>query len=76
MASSAGSSVRMTKGTAMIACAAGIRTGEVRRSSGGSSRAIRNPRPTVTALTPRGSMSDESATPRVPTAEAVEPDGS
>ena len=47
----------------MTACAAGISTGEVRRSSGGASRLIRKPNPIVTALAPNGSISGGSATP-------------
>jgi hypothetical protein len=44
----------MTKGNATTAWARGMSHSESRRSRGGSSRAIRNPNPTVTAEVPNG----------------------
>ena len=52
--------VRTTKGTPTRAWASGTRIHDDRRSSGGSSSAIRNPKPTVTADTPSGSISSAS----------------
>ncbi len=52
--------VRTTKGTPTSACASGTRIQEALRSSGGSSSAIRKPKPTVTADTPSGSISSAS----------------
>lgn len=59
-ARSTGSMVRITNGTPTSACASGTRIQLVRRSSGGSSRATRKPKPTVTAETPSGSISSAS----------------
>ena len=52
--------VRTTKGAPTSAWASGTRIQEDLRSSGGSSRAIRKPKPTVTAETPSGSISRAS----------------
>ena len=46
--------MRTTNGIATSACAMGTSSGDVRRSSGGVSRVMRNPKPSVTALTPEG----------------------
>ena len=62
-ARSTGSTIRTTSGMVTIACAIGISSGDDRRSSGGASRAIRNPKPTVTALTPSGSITIASSPP-------------
>lgn len=59
-ARSTGSIVRTTNGTPTRACASGTRIQLARRSNGGSSRVMRNPKPTVTADTPSGSMSSAS----------------
>ena len=67
-ARSTGSTIRTTSGMVTIAWAIGISNGDDRRSSGGASSAIRNPKPTVTALIPSGSMTMAS---RVPTARLV-----
>lgn len=59
-ARSTGSMVRTTNGTPTSACASGTRIQLLRRSSGGSSSAMRNPNPTVTADTPSGSINSAS----------------
>ena len=51
---------RTTNGIATSACAIGTSHDDARRSSGGSSSAMRNPKPTVTADTPSGSDSSVS----------------
>ena len=48
----------------------GTSTGEVRRSSGGRSRVIRKPKPTVTAEMPSGSMNAASSADTVRRARA------
>src|SRR5680860_1188860 len=58
-----GPTVRTTSGSATMAWAIGISSAELRRSTGGRSRVIRNPKPTVTAETPSGSMNNPSSTP-------------
>ena len=55
--------MRTTNGIATSACAIGTSSGDVRRSSGGVSRVIRNPKPSVTALTPSGTLSSPSSRP-------------
>ena len=52
--------IRTTNGIATSACAIGTSTGDVRRSSGGSSSAMRKPKPSVTAETPSGTLSSPS----------------
>lgn len=59
-ARSTGSMVRTTKGTPTSAWASGTRIHEERRSSGGSSRVMRKPKPMVTAEVPSGSISRAS----------------
>ena len=51
---------RTTNGTPTRACASGTSSQESRRSSGGLSRVIRKPKPTVTAEVPSGSISSAS----------------
>ena len=64
MPASTGAMVRTTSGSATSAWAIGTSSGESRRSRGGSSRAMRKPKPIVTALTPSGSMKRRSNDPR------------
>ena len=59
-----GVSVRTTSGSATSACAIGTSSGLSRRSSGGRSRVMRKPKPSVTALTPSGSMKKPSSAVR------------
>ena len=61
MARSTGVTVRTTNGIATSAWAMGTRSGEERRSTGGWSRVMRKPKPTVTADTPSGSDSAVSS---------------
>ena len=61
---STGTRVRTTSGSATSAWAIGTSSGESRKSSGGSSRVIRKPKPRVTAETPSGSMKKPSSRPR------------
>ena len=62
MARSAGRSVRTTSGTATTAWARGRIHQLLVRARGGRARVMRKPKPTVTALTPSGSMKAESRT--------------
>ncbi len=64
IAASTGARVRTTSGSATSAWAIGTSSGESRKSSGGSSRVMRKPKPRVTAETPSGSMKKPSRTPR------------
>ena len=65
MARSTGVITRTTNGIATSAWAIGTRNHDVRRSNGGSSSAMRKPKPTVTADTPSGNdTTASSARPR------------
>src|SRR5688572_20038257 len=67
---SAGTSERTTKGIATSACATGTIAADERRSSGGASKASRNPNPSIAADAPSGSITSASRPPR-PRATAV-----
>src|SRR5205085_12139223 len=56
----AGTTILTTNGIATIACASGMISAVVERSSGGASNARRNPKPTVTADVPNGSIRSTS----------------
>ena len=58
---SAGTKVRTTSGTATTAWASGTIHQDLVKASGGRARVIRKPKPTVTALTPSGSMKNPSS---------------
>ena len=58
---SAGATIRTTKGDATSACATGTSQGDERKSSGGSSKAITKPNPSITADAPSGSMTRTSS---------------
>ena len=55
--------MRTTNGAAMSDWATGTSHHEDRKSSGASSNAIRNPKPSITAEAPRGSSTKPSTTP-------------
>ena len=62
----AGTSARTTNGRATSACATGTIAGDDRRSRGGSANASRNPKPSMAAEAPSGSMRSASSARRPP----------
>ena len=61
IARKAGKTLRTTNGMATSVCASGIKIGDARKFKGGSSNAMINPNPSVTALVARGSMNRGSS---------------
>ena len=68
---SAGVTMRTTNGAAMSDWATGTSHHDDRKSSGASSKAIRNPKPSITAEAPRGSSTKPSTTPAGRRASAI-----
>jgi len=60
MLRNAGSNVRTTMGNATSACAIGMSSGKGKPLQAGCRKATKKPKPSVTALAPKGSMKNGS----------------